>query len=337
MYNDIVKNALVLSISQLCPVNCDFCCVYPPSTDRLSVDECIKWICLAKKNNLFQLVGFTGGEPFYFYDDIVNIMNRVFSLQLKYSIATSAYWVDSYKNTFTRIKDLKDLGLDRINISCDPGHQCKVPIKNVQMLANISDVLGLKVHIVGTFEDVSMNLEMYLQKNNIEFDRTINLITKYIAPFGKAKNIEASMGKYGFNLNFNEMFCHSEYGFDILVWPNGDVYPCCSTANIDSSLIMGNIRKDTFDEVVRKTLGNVFFRVIKRNGFQELIDICEKYNCSITPFLPKKSDISGPCGLCLKLMNNSASRELIEKAISYYEIDLLYEIVDTYIDENEWL
>ena len=262
-------------------------------------------------------------------------MKKSSSLGMEYTIVTSAYWVNSYEETFAKMKLLKDLGLDRINISCDPGHQRKIPISNVKMLADISNEVGLRVYIVGTFNDASMNIETYLKKNNIEFDEKINLSTKIIAPFGKAKNANATMEAYGLTVDYSELHC-CRYGFDISVWPNGDIYPCCSTANIDSPLIMGNLRKDDFKEVITKTLGNVFFRVIKRESFQGLIDICEKYNCSITHLLPEKHEISGPCGLCLKLMKNPETKGLIKKAISLYEIDLIYEILDTYVDENSW-
>lgn len=325
-----MNNHLTFMLSHRCPVNCDFCCVYPPSVDRLSVGECAQWIRQAKKSGRFKYIEFTGGDPFCEYDSIVEVMRGASALEYAYGMTTSAYWAGSREETLAKMKTLKGLGLVRIGISCDPGHQANVPISNVRMLADISDELGLEVTVSGTFDDPSKNLETYLKENGFALGQNIKLKTRYILPYGKAekKCVGGNMRKYGLMADLGNMYCQDSSYYAPSIYPNGDVYPCCSVANAASPLVMGNLRKDGFDEVMLRVFGNFFFRVIKREGFQGLVDICEKYGCSIRSYLPDMDEICDTCDLCITLMGNLEARELIERAMSAYGIDLLDDIFD---------
>ena len=87
----------------------------------------------------------TGGEPFLYYDQMVDLLNKAKQQNLGPVdlIETNGFWADDAKIIEGRIKTLDSLGMHRLKISCDPFHQQFVNIELVKRLAKVAEqILG---------------------------------------------------------------------------------------------------------------------------------------------------------------------------------------------------
>jgi MoaA/NifB/PqqE/SkfB family radical SAM enzyme len=59
---DMQRHTLAISVTNRCPLRCDFCCV-PPGPGDLEKEKARELIDQAISLGVFRSVGFTGGEP----------------------------------------------------------------------------------------------------------------------------------------------------------------------------------------------------------------------------------------------------------------------------------
>ncbi len=106
---------------------------------------------LAAWNSLQKIVGqnakvhLTGGEPFLYWDNIIEILKQANACGLGSvdMIETNAFWATNETIAREKVTLLDKLGMAKLKISCDPFHQEYVPIERVQILANTSrEILG---------------------------------------------------------------------------------------------------------------------------------------------------------------------------------------------------
>jgi len=137
-----------LLLTYKCNCACEFC-YYNCSTDKgglMPVDMAIAaWESLKTLAGAGAKVHLTGGEPFLYWEHLLEIMQKaktqgLGSIDL---IETNGFWADSAEIVTKRLKTLDELGMHRLKISTDPFHQEYVDIEPVRLLADIaSDVLG---------------------------------------------------------------------------------------------------------------------------------------------------------------------------------------------------
>jgi organic radical activating enzyme len=90
-------------------------------------------------------IHFTGGEPFLYWDRLVEILQegKRQNLGKVDLIETNGFWADSTEIIKKRLKTLDELGMHRLKISTDPFHQEYVDIEPIRLLADIAiDLLG---------------------------------------------------------------------------------------------------------------------------------------------------------------------------------------------------
>ena len=106
--------SLRITLTNRCNVNCLYCHHdgMVRSKDEMTADE-LYTICKVAKNLGVKKIRLSGGEPLL-KDDIVEIVERIASLDFKdISMTTNGILLEKYA------KDLKDAGLDRVNVSLD--------------------------------------------------------------------------------------------------------------------------------------------------------------------------------------------------------------------------
>jgi MoaA/NifB/PqqE/SkfB family radical SAM enzyme len=90
-------------------------------------------------------VHITGGEPFLYWEHLVEILREAKKQNLGPvdMIETNGFWAVDEKIVKDRIKALDELGMRRLKISCDPFHQEYVDIELVRRLAKTAkELLG---------------------------------------------------------------------------------------------------------------------------------------------------------------------------------------------------
>ena len=106
--------SLRITITNRCNENCIYCHHdgMASSKDEMTPDELYK-ICKIAKNNGVKKIRLSGGDPLV-RKDIVEIVQKIASLDFKdISLTTNGVLLEKYA------KDLKEAGLDRVNVSLD--------------------------------------------------------------------------------------------------------------------------------------------------------------------------------------------------------------------------
>lgn len=139
-----------LLLTYKCNASCEFCYYNcsPEKNGLMPVDSAISaWQSLRTLAGDNARVHITGGEPFLYWDRLVEILQEGKRQKLGPldMVETNGFWATDEKIVRERLKILDGLGMLRLKISCDPFHQEYIGIEPVKRLANVArGLLGEK-------------------------------------------------------------------------------------------------------------------------------------------------------------------------------------------------
>ena len=158
------KSAGIL-LTYRCNCRCAFC-YYNCGPDKgglIPVDLALSaWQSLQDLAGERARIHLTGGEPFLYWDRLIEILEagQAQSLGPVDMVETNGFWASDDAQVTQRLKQLDNLGMQRLKVSCDPFHQQFVDISHVQRLVRVArDLLGP--------ERVLVRWEDYLQANDL--------------------------------------------------------------------------------------------------------------------------------------------------------------------------
>lgn len=139
-----------LMITYKCPAACEFCyyCCGPEKNGLMTVKTALNtWEGLVELAGSNARVHITGGEPFLFFDRVLEIVTEAKKAGLGNldTIETNGQWAKDRKDITERLRLLKEAGMQRLKISWDAFHAQFVDIERVKLLAETAqEVLGTK-------------------------------------------------------------------------------------------------------------------------------------------------------------------------------------------------
>ncbi len=150
-----------LMLTYQCNCTCEFCyyCCSPEKSGLMPVETALNaWKSLEDIAGDAARVHLTGGEPFLYWDHLVEILSRAKEIGLHRvdQIETNAFWVANRAKAAEKIKTLDRIGLNKLKISTDPFHQEFVDAELVRELADMA------ARILGA-DRVLVRWEKYLQ------------------------------------------------------------------------------------------------------------------------------------------------------------------------------
>lgn len=320
------SNILVLNYTLACPLKCDFCCYgcHPNRTEKMPLNLAINLINQVAKMRSFSSVGFTGGEPLLFVDEILILAKVLKSHNIPFTIATAAHWAKDMQSARTILEPLKEQGLTRINISHDASHEIFVPEERIINAALSADALGIKTYIVATFfgsRDQDLNIEKALSDT-----RNIEIHKKFVGAVGRAtkKVVERILHKNP--LDF--LTCYRPKYHDLVIFWDGVAYPCCSTFNrATPGISLGNAYQDSLETLYQRAEGGSVLRVIKSDGFHALYDVVKKFDPRLLTELPPLDKAISGCSICSQIFRNKEVTQRIKAAFTEYEKEQIGEIL----------
>lgn len=324
---------LVLNYTMKCALACDFCCYgcNPNRKEKMPFELAERLIREAAQLSTFSSVGFTGGEPLLYAEEICDLSDILAEVKLPFTIATAAHWATDKQYAKNLLEYLKHRGLIRLNISHDPSHMKFVEKSTVMNAIHAASELGIATYVIGTFDNTSDSLESFLPEA-LHLPK-VSLLTKYVAKVGMAKKWDITQQKYGLTLDTEDLCCYRRINHDIVVWYDGSVYPCCSTFNrATAGIKIGNANEMSLREIWEKIEGSLLFRIMKRQGFGELYAILKERAPHIYQQLPHAQDVVGPCSLCNSIFKDKAISAEILQIISEYEKEKIAHALEIVVD-----
>jgi len=327
------NDVLVLNYTMKCALACDFCCYgcNPNRKEKMPFDLAERLIREAGKLKNFSSVGFTGGEPLLFPEEICALADILHEVNLPFTIATAAHWAKDYVYCKELLGYLKSKGLIRLNISHDHSHMVFVQREIVINAIRAASELNIATYVVGTFNNTNDSLETFLPE--VMHLPKVAMLTKYVAKVGMAKKWEINQKLYGLSLETEDLCCCRRVNHDIVIWHDGSAYPCCSTFNrATPGIKVGNANEMSLKEIWEKVEGSLLFRIMKRQGFGELYSILQKRAPELHSRLPLAQDVVGPCSLCNAIFKDKAMCTEVLQVISEYETEKVSHALEIVVD-----
>ena len=244
-----------LLLTYKCNCECEFCYYNcsPRQGGLMSVDTAIgAWKSLKILAGDEGRIHITGGEPFLYWERLEEILERAKIEKLGEAdmVETNGFWASDEKLMERRLKKLRELGIRRLKISCDPFHQEYVDIELVRRLAAAAkQILGAESVLVRWEDYLVKPVEMVNITNEIRCENYVSAIREYPCRFtgragGKLAELVANKSVKGL-ASFN---CKSSFlgAKGVHIDPYGNVF-----SGTCSGIVLGNVNDKPFEEIWR--------------------------------------------------------------------------------------
>lgn len=302
-------NKLAIVMTDKCSASCDVCCFAcsPGGKHTLSNALMKDAIRQASEMKEIQAVGFTGGEPFMVYDQLVECCAYAKSQGLKITVNTNGFWGCNEKRAYKQLCELKEAGVELLSFSADRYHQQYVPIEDLRTAMRLTYDVGMGVDI-SIMESASSDdivcmteaLRPEIYKSSIE--------NHPILPVGKAME---TMEKKDFIYYFEteEAMC-TFFGMVQLNF-DGNYYMCCSQFCREIPQInLGNAKEVKLADLEQKVSSDDYLYVMLRRGFTWYVNLARELGYEIPNYL------CSPCHCCYFVFRNE---KLMKEIKNYVE------------------
>lgn len=286
--------------------------------ETLPLNEAKDYINQATKIPEIKNIGISGGEPFIFFDALEDIIAYAKGSGFETLCMTNCFWAENKDIASEKLKKLVDSGLDRIGISADEFHQKYVPHERVKNCLCAARELKIPISLTRVYTKNSKGLKELLGEYNIEEDDYVHrdeigyflskrelseligdkimVIEHPVTPAGRALSIPKSELPMKLYKDFLGFRCSSLLEMPV-IYPNGDVYGCCTVAGLLNAFYLGNAKEGKLSELIEKGKTNPFFDFIKVRGPAEMVKILRGKNV----FIPE--EYTSQCHICKELCN----------------------------------
>ncbi len=298
-----------LLLTYKCNASCGFCYYNcsPEQDGLMSVELAIgAWRSLrelagdsaAPVSAVEPKVHITGGEPFLYWDRLVEILREAKQNQLVPvdMIETNGFWATDDNIIKDRLKTLDELGMNRLKISCDPFHQEYVDIKPVRRLAQIAKELLGKDSVLVRWEKYLENPVDMKNASDAERDKHyVETLKDYPCRFtGRAVGHLAELIAKETCEEISEENCTDAFlsAKGVHIDPYGNVF-----SGTCSGIIVGNVIRMPLAEIWRtwQPTNDKVVETLFRFGPVGLLDEAMKLG-----YRPKKL-YAGKCHLCTSI------------------------------------
>jgi MoaA/NifB/PqqE/SkfB family radical SAM enzyme len=292
---DDVRDTLVLVYNMACPLKCDFCChaVEDYGPIKMKPETAIGWIRQAAEIDSFDRVVFTGGEPFLYHRDLLHIMESVRDCGLEFRIVTAAHWAETEELAREKLVPLVERGLTEISVSSDPSHQQWVPASYAENALRVALELGVTAELASVFWDPDQYAE-----DTVDVPLGALKVRHLAVPVGRSKDVKISPEQY--RVGPDRFFgCGEEDRYDVTIYPEGEVYPCCSGGyNIQAKLTFGNAFKEPLRDIVDRMHGDRYTRLILEVGLAPIYELAKLRFPEVHAKLPELDPHVSLCQVC---------------------------------------
>lgn len=285
--------------TRTCPLSCRHCIISssPKATEKMSSQmagdliEQIPQFC--------DTVCFTGGEPLLYYNEIVPLLRKAVDLGLKATLVTGAGWVSTTKPQIakTRLRGLKDAGLNTLCVSWDIYHEEYSRPENALLLIQEAKALGISVTVRGVIpaDGAKPEIEDKLIQINVRYEKVP------VIRLGHAATLPED--HFAFMPQVQRGGCSTV--LTPVIEPDGQVYACCGPSRgsrQSSPLVLGNVFDEPLAEIFARGVEDPILEAIQRIGPYGLYHLI-KDDPALRDILPKRTAYTGICELCLDLSN----------------------------------
>lgn len=289
-------DSLGLILTNKCNAVCDHCCFSCSPAETKVLPSSIVFSCIKDSKNIPEItqIGFSGGEPFLIYDNLLEYVSLVQETGRGATVTTNCQWATTYDIAYEKLKSLKVAGLIGLGISYDEFHQKFVDKNNLLNTLQAAKALGLSTKVQAAVLKDTKPGDIINKLWPDIIDIAFSAYSCY--PVGRAKE-KISGDCYIRNTLSHNRFCRKSSTFSIDV--NGDAWPCCVPAINETELSIGNVFDVGVEQIYKNLKENVFLKLLRNRGFDYFIEIARE---DLHLDIPQK--VISSCELCMKFFSS---------------------------------
>ena len=298
------KNLLYIMLHKACNCACDNCCTDsdPECSERLDYKVVKAFIDSTMEDKSLRQIVFTGGEPFFYFDDLKKYITAAKNAGKSISCMTNGYWAEDFNEGLKKLTELKNLGLGEIILSYDYYHSKYISpkaIHNAIMAANETKietflyVLNIKNHPMQEWMDQIQGIH-----------KISNTLFRPCLLEGRAKK-NLSSEECSRTITPDTQICQSQN--KMLIKYDGTILPCIYPGLLNGGMEFGNYKETNYSKAKQKMDEDIILQTIRNDGFDPFIDFAKKERLIEIP-----EKITANCELCQLLFTK-------ENILTFYE------------------
>ncbi len=243
-------------------------------------------------------ISFTAGEPFIYFDDLLQLIALCHNEQIYSRVVTNSYWASSPEKAEELLVKLKDHGLCQLRMSFSRWHQQHVPQHNIVHAANgcIKNNIDYFVSFVTDFSTEDDAYEQFLRDHNLKF---------FPEPVIYAGRADGFTQKTLFT-DYQDNRC----AMNPYLAPDLTMYACCDAGSHFTKtnfFKLGNLKDHSIDALFCKSENNHLYNCIRTMGISTI--------ASFAGFPAREIVTFRKCELCKKLFDSPKSLTRLKETV----------------------
>ncbi len=289
---------IAFGYSTTCNISCAHC-VAAEETPVIKKMELAKAKEIIRDMALAGVTGisFTAGEPFIYYDDLLELVSLCREKNMYTRIVTNSFWANTQEKTEQLLGKLKECGLSQLRLSYSRWHQQHVPRHNVLHAAQGCMQAGIDyfVSFVTDFSEEDDTYEDYLREHTLKF---------FPEPVIYAGRADTLVRKALFT-DYQENRC----AMNPYLAPDLSMYACCDAGshfNTTDFFLLGNLQDHSIDELFNKSETHPLYNCIRSLGITAIASFAGMKSRDIVTYRK--------CELCKRLFDSPETLKILQDA-----------------------
>ena len=318
---------LALMFARTCNIACRHCGIEssPQNKSRMTLREARGYIVDAASIPGFRKVTFTGGEPFLFQNEHIDLFELCKGLGLATRVVTNGFWAADKRKGRNLLARMKDAGLSELNFSADKFH---LEFQNARVLRNALDIarqLDFTRIVSFVTNEPQDPLDQFSLMYGVPREQLLELRPVMAIPgeiarlkkdrifvfaggligMGRAAEFPEDLKYAPFDF-FPEMESCGEVVNKPVIYPDGDFQACCCAGGKVGAFTVGNAKRESLHVLFARMAARSHFRFINSHGPKELFRIIAEAR----PDLSRPAAFTSICEMCVRAADGLSAAEI---------------------------
>ena len=291
---------IAFGYSTRCNIRCAHCVATSDKPDNIKMEllrakEIIRELAKAGVTG----ISFTAGEPFVYFDDLLELVKLCNELKIYTRVVTNSYWAKSPESATKHLSLLGQSGLCQLRMSYSRWHQQHIPPENLLNAACACTNGGIDyfVSFVTDFTEDDDPYEQFLRDNSLKF------FPEPVIYSGRANSFD----RKPIFTDYQENRC----GMNAYLAPDLTMYACCDAGShftATNFFRLGNLQQYSIEQLFAKSENCQLYNCIRSAGITAM--------ASYVGFKARDIVTYRKCELCEKLFNSPKTLSQLENAVN---------------------
>lgn len=251
-------------------------------------------------------ISFTAGEPFIYFDDLLELVKLCNELNIYTRVVTNSYWAGSPESATRHLTMLGQCGLRQLRLSYSRWHQQHIPRANILHAAHacLKAKVDYFVSFVTDFTADDDPFEQFLRDNSLHY------FPEPVIYAGRAESFE----RKAIFTDYQENRC----SMNPYLAPDLTMYACCDAGShftATNFFRLGNLQQYSVEQLFAMSENRPLYNCIRAAGITALASYA---GCKARDIVTYRK-----CELCEKLFNAPKTLGYLEKAVHDGLLNLL--------------